>query len=200
MSNIECKEKFIGFVDILGWEKLGSGNTYIKCWILMKGDQGKVRLKPEDYTKPVGRTYEIIGGLISAVVSALFLIFAGWLGYSAYVVGRLFELPVLIITTISFLLFLGFFGIAHKLISGDANKNKQLLTNFTLNFMGWFFILMSVVLSIDFMYHGTPGGDYVRPAFMLLTGFLMGIGSLRLAKQRKSAASKSFEQTRDMRP
>ena len=140
---------------------------------------------PKNYLKPIGRPYEIIGGIISAIIGGMFLLFAGWMSYRTYLVGNLFQLPVLIIVAISIIFALGFSSIAYKLISGNTNKNKQLLSNFTLYLMGWFFLIAGVAITGVFIYLRISGDNYGGSAFSLVMCFLIGIGAIRLAKQRK---------------
>jgi L-asparagine transporter-like permease len=151
-------------------------------------------LIPENYFRPVGRRYEIIGGIVSAIVSSLFLIFTGWFVYSAYSANNLFKVPVFAITCISIIFSLGFSTIAYKLISGHASKNKQLLSNFTLYVIGWSFLLCSLGLTILFVYLRTHDDHLYGAAFSLIPGFLIGIGAIRLAKQRKKKSSKDAMQ------
>lgn len=143
-------------------------------------------LVPEKYYKPVGRPYEFIIGLISVVVGLILFVFAGWFIFGTCSSHNLCKVPVLIIVCISLIFSIWFLRIAFNLLSGRSNKNKQLLSNFTLYLIGWFFLICSVSLTILFLSLGKDDHSFsFNVASSMITSFLIGIGALSLAKQRK---------------
>jgi uncharacterized membrane protein (DUF4010 family) len=89
-------------------------------------------LIPENYFRPIGRLYEIIGGAICGAVCLFFSVLTAWFVYRSQMVGNLLKMPAVIFISVMITFALGFLSLAYQLISGNASKKKQLLSNFVL--------------------------------------------------------------------
>lgn len=140
---------------------------------------------PKHYFKPAGRSYEIIIGAVCAGICLLFTVLTIWFAYRAYLVGNLFK-PISYICISFILIFaIGFFSLASRLFSDPVNRKKPLLSNFVLYFMGIFFLTCAAAITVGVIYCKIKGKSFEGPAGYLITAFLIGAGSIKLANHRR---------------
>lgn len=140
---------------------------------------------PKNYFKPIGRPTEIIVGVFSSAICLFFIALTLWFVYRVYLVGNLLKVPTLIFISVMITFALGFISIAYRLLLGIANKNRQLLSNFFLYFIGIFFLLCSVGLGSAFVYNLIQDAKFGGPVGYAITAFLIGAGSIKLANHRR---------------
>ena len=163
----------------------GEDHAARQLFVGCKRQNSGMTIIPQNYFKPIGRPYELIGGVICSAVGLFFAVLTGWFVYRSHMVGNLLKTPALIFISVMIIFALGFFSIAYQLISGNASRKKQLLSNFILYLMGIVFLICSACLAIGIIYCKIQGVNFDGPASYVVTSFLIGAGSIKLANYRR---------------